>query len=221
MNFLLYCCFSDRFRSTFRSNLTFLSKYCAHYIQPKWKIKTNNHSTSLDNLSSSNHALHGNHLNDGNDFNSKHLHDHLHQKIQENKRSSWFNCFSTSSSKVKSTNHSKLANPLIRIQQTSTSNVSTDADRPIQISIDEPTPKHLSTAEKIPSTTSKHQSLSLYRLNRPILKSTRHLKSHSLTDNNKNKEQIWIKPRQSHSSIEQLFNRRKSSSRKDIIDVTV
>jgi hypothetical protein len=55
MNFLLYCCFSARFRSTFQSNFTFLSKYCAHYIQPQWEIKERNyqttHSVSLNNIS--------------------------------------------------------------------------------------------------------------------------------------------------------------------------
>lgn len=63
INFLLYCCFSERFRSTFRANFAFLSKYCAHYIQPEWKPTASNnhhhqhhhhqgrHSTSIDNVS--------------------------------------------------------------------------------------------------------------------------------------------------------------------------
>jgi hypothetical protein len=71
MNFLLYCCFSDRFRSTFSSSFTFLNKYCAHYIGPKWTITTTNnkYSISLDNMSfydpynQSNYSLHGPSLN--------------------------------------------------------------------------------------------------------------------------------------------------------------
>jgi hypothetical protein len=83
MNFLLYCCFSDRFRSTFRSSFAFLSKYCAHYIHPNWKITTdeNNHSISLDNTSfnfpnnQSNYSLHGPSVNTriSNDIGKKHL----------------------------------------------------------------------------------------------------------------------------------------------------
>jgi hypothetical protein len=67
MNFLLYCCFSERFRSTFGSSFAFLSKYCAHYMGPNWKITTdgNKLSTSIDNMSlnspytQSNYSLHG------------------------------------------------------------------------------------------------------------------------------------------------------------------
>lgn len=62
INFLLYCCFSERFRLTFRSHFAFLSKYCAYYIQPEWKptVSSNHHhhhhpqgrhSTSIDNVS--------------------------------------------------------------------------------------------------------------------------------------------------------------------------
>ena len=50
INFLLYCCFSDRFRRTFGSSFAFLSKYCAQYIQPKWSSDTKT-SGSLDNVS--------------------------------------------------------------------------------------------------------------------------------------------------------------------------
>lgn len=74
MNFLLYCCFSERFRSTFSSSFVFLSKYCAHYFGPNWKItgdNDNKHSASLDNMSlsftspynQSNYSLHGPSLN--------------------------------------------------------------------------------------------------------------------------------------------------------------
>ncbi|CAF0923468.1 unnamed protein product [Rotaria sp. Silwood1] len=66
INFLLYCCFSDRFRSTFSSNFSFISKYCAPYIVPNYKLKTGNnkHSLSIDNMSfncldnHSNYSLH-------------------------------------------------------------------------------------------------------------------------------------------------------------------
>jgi hypothetical protein len=52
MNFLLYCCFSDRFRSTFSSSFVFLSKYCAQFIGPNWNITDDNkNSVSLDNMS--------------------------------------------------------------------------------------------------------------------------------------------------------------------------
>jgi hypothetical protein len=52
MNFLLYCCFSDRFRATFKSSFAFLSKYCVHYIEPNYKLTpdNNNHSLSVDNI---------------------------------------------------------------------------------------------------------------------------------------------------------------------------
>ncbi len=71
MNFLLYCCFSDRFRSTFSSSFVFLSKYCAHYIGPNWKITKddNTNSLSVENMSfyspynQSNSSLRGPSLN--------------------------------------------------------------------------------------------------------------------------------------------------------------
>ncbi|CAF4425292.1 unnamed protein product [Rotaria sp. Silwood2] len=67
INFVLYCCFSDRFRSTFSSNFSFLSKYCAPYVVANWKLKpvNNKHSISIDNMSSnyldnhSNYSVHG------------------------------------------------------------------------------------------------------------------------------------------------------------------
>ena len=84
MNFLLYCCFSDRFRSTFRSSFAFLHKYCANYIQPGWKYTSDNakYSVSLDNMSCtypctpSNYSLQGQPLNarisnTSNDFSQK------------------------------------------------------------------------------------------------------------------------------------------------------
>lgn len=54
INFVLYCCFSDRFRSTFRSHFTFISKYCAQYIHPEWNKGTTKHSLSVDNISATN-----------------------------------------------------------------------------------------------------------------------------------------------------------------------
>ncbi len=95
MNFLLYCCFSARFRATFQSNFTFLSKYCAHYIQPQWEIKERNyHSVSLNNMS--NYCLHGNQIhsrvsNISVDSNS------MNQKLNRNDQS-WFNRFKLKSS---------------------------------------------------------------------------------------------------------------------------
>jgi hypothetical protein len=53
INFVLYCCFSDRFRLTFRSSFAFLSKYCAHYMKPNRKLTQHvtTNSPSLDNMS--------------------------------------------------------------------------------------------------------------------------------------------------------------------------
>ena len=57
INFLLYCCFSDRFRATFRANFAFLSKYCARFIRPECSLKPGRrrptHSTSFDDVSNS------------------------------------------------------------------------------------------------------------------------------------------------------------------------
>lgn len=71
INFLLYCCFSGRFRSTFKSSFAFLTKYCVHYIEPNWKLTTHatKHGASMDNVScnvtynQSNYSLHGPALN--------------------------------------------------------------------------------------------------------------------------------------------------------------
>ncbi|CAF0821967.1 unnamed protein product [Adineta steineri] len=86
MNFLLYCCFSDRFRSTFRSSFSFLHKYCTICLEPNWKLTTDNnkYSISVDNMSSnfaynqSNYSLHGQPVNTrisniSNDLSQKHL----------------------------------------------------------------------------------------------------------------------------------------------------
>jgi hypothetical protein len=104
INFLLYCCFSERFRSTFSSSFAFLSKYCAHYMGPNWKIANNGdkHSTSLDNMSlnspytQSNYSLHGPPLNTrvsnmSNDLGQKSLRKTLSNTSQINlqKRQSW------------------------------------------------------------------------------------------------------------------------------------
>lgn len=45
INFLLYCCFSDRFRSTFSSSFSCLSKYCFQDVEPKWKINKSQKKT--------------------------------------------------------------------------------------------------------------------------------------------------------------------------------
>jgi len=86
MNFLLYCCFSGRFRSTVRSSFSILHKYGANYIKPNWEFATNNtkYSTSPDNISltytytQSNYSLQGQGLNTrtsniSNDLNQKGL----------------------------------------------------------------------------------------------------------------------------------------------------
>jgi hypothetical protein len=130
------------------------------------------------------------------DFNSKYLH-HLNQKLEGNR-------LLNSPSKFKQTNS------LILVRQTPTSNVSTGVDRTLRLSYDQSTRKNLSTTKRISWTPSKHQSLSLYGLNRPILKSKFHPKYYSyrsLIDNKENKGPIWEKRYKSHSTIEQLLNR--------------
>jgi len=118
INFVLYCCFSDRFRSTFRSSFTFLSKYCAHFIQPNWKIKSNNHrhtfSNSLDDVSStnqSNYSIHRNQIDTristrSNDINPKYL-SRINQnqsRLKEEKNNSLLACrLAIFSSKLKLT----------------------------------------------------------------------------------------------------------------------
>ncbi len=178
INFLLYCCFSDRFRSTFQSNFTFLNKYFVHHIQPKWQPNEIDHqpkySISIDNMS--NYSLHGNQINtcasniNHLDFNSKYL-TSINQTCDVNEHS-WFNCLS------------KLIH--CRRRQKPTSNI----DRTL-----ESIQKH---STKIKKLSPKNQLLP-----------------------NNNKELIWVKRRQSHGTIEQFLNRQNSSSRKDIIDVTV
>lgn len=60
INFVLYCRFSDRFRLTFRSSFTFLSKHWVLHIPRNWKIKSKNHprtfSNSFDNVSIANQS---------------------------------------------------------------------------------------------------------------------------------------------------------------------
>jgi len=95
MNFLLYCFFSDRFRSTFGSSFAFLSKYCAHYIGPKWTITKDNNtnSVSIENMAcyspynQSNYSLRAPVLNArisnmSNDFNQKDLKNTLSNSSQ-------------------------------------------------------------------------------------------------------------------------------------------
>lgn len=224
MNFLLYCCFSDRFRATFRSNFTFLSKYCAHYIQPTWKIKSSQYPMSVDNVScaeQSNYSFHGNQLptrisNISTDFTPKYLH-HLNQKLEGNRSH-------PTSPKSKSVNHVKLINSFILARQLPTSDLTTGGERTLKSSIDALELKNIPISEKTPLTPTKHHSLSLHGLNRPILKSRYNPKScsyRSLIEDNRNREIVWVKRHQSNSTIEELLNRRKSHGWKEIIDVTV
>ncbi|CAF1617529.1 unnamed protein product [Rotaria magnacalcarata] len=84
INFVLYCCFSERFRSTFSSNFAFLTKYCTPYTVPHWKLKLDHshHSISTDNMpynylynplnySLPGHNLHAQLSNTNNDANRK------------------------------------------------------------------------------------------------------------------------------------------------------
>ncbi len=209
INFLLYCCFSARFRATFQSNFSFLSKYCVHYIQPKWKPNETNHptihSTSIDNIS--NYSPHGNHIhthgsNTSFDFNSKYL-TSLNSKCDVNEHS-WL----TRLSKLKIANHRKL----VRLRQKPKEN---NNHRTLQIVKEEP------CTLKIEKSSSEDQTLSLYALNRPILKSRLKPRFYSYRSVPDNKESIWVKRHQSHGTIEQLLNRQNSSSWKEIIDETV
>ncbi|CAF4226469.1 unnamed protein product [Rotaria sp. Silwood2] len=119
-NFLLYCCFSDRFRLIFRSNFTFLSKHCAYVIQPKSKIikinKQRLHSNSLDNISLTNqsiYSLHGNQYNTrisnlSIDINSKyfnHMNQRQSQTIDDNLQPWFIARLSNLSSTLKTTKY--------------------------------------------------------------------------------------------------------------------
>ena len=90
-NFLLYCCFSDRFRTTFRSSFAFQSKYCTHYFQSKGyvnnKRRRHPHSCYHGTLSltdSSSYFPHRNQLNtristSSTELDSRHYHP-IHQR---------------------------------------------------------------------------------------------------------------------------------------------
>lgn len=108
MNFLLYCCFSERFRSTFGSSFAFLTKCCAYIMGPKWTINadSNKHSVSLDNMSlnsaynQSSYSLHGPSLNTrisnmSNDASQKYLRKTFSDTSQviNQKQRSWSNLF--------------------------------------------------------------------------------------------------------------------------------
>lgn len=108
MNFLLYCCFSERFRSTFGSSFAFLSKCCAYIMGPKWTITadSNKHSVSLDNMSlnsvynQSSYSVHGPSLNTrisnmSNDVSQKYLRKTFSDSSQviNQKQRSWSNFF--------------------------------------------------------------------------------------------------------------------------------
>ena len=215
-NFLLYCCFSERFRSTIRLNFTFLSNCCGHYIQSKWQIKEINdhqtrHSISIDNIS--NNSLAGSQLytrasDTNNGINIKYI-VQMNEKLDGNKQS-WFSRMLFSSSKFKQINHSKT----VSIRRIQTSNVSTDGGRVLI----EGSSRH---SVKIENLFPERQSTSLQSVNHLTPKSILRLKSRSLTDNNNNEEQIWIKHQQSHSTIKHLLNQRRSYNSKEIIDVTV
>ncbi|CAF1255043.1 unnamed protein product [Rotaria sp. Silwood1] len=261
-NFLLYCCFSDRFRLTFRSNFAFLSNNCAYSIQPGSKMKRINkqhtNCNSFDTVSLTNqsiYSLHGNqcHTRISNlsiDINAKYNHNiinHRQSQMIDNNIQSWFSTrLSNLSSKLKLTEHNNQldgnrfsqstdscpSSPTISIrksslmftQQKRPSNISTGGDRTLRLSIDEPTSKHISKAEKLSLISSKYQSSHLNETNRSILKSIPYSKSsshRSLTDNNQKQEHIWIKNHRSHSTNEQLLNREKIPNLTEIIDVTV
>lgn len=141
-NFFLYCCFSERFRSTFRSNFSFLSKYCAHYIQPKWKIKESSHhtkhSTSMENIStysSHPHQFNTRLSNSSMDLNSKYP-SPMNQKFFGSKQP-WLNGLPAS-----------FAKPLL-VRSATTYNVTIDADRTLKLSNNESISKLPATTEQL------------------------------------------------------------------------
>ncbi|CAF0814814.1 unnamed protein product [Rotaria sordida] len=272
-NFLLYCCFSERFRSTFSSHFSFLRKYCAPYILSNWKLKssTNKHSLSIDNMlynypyNHSNYSLHGSNRNArisnvSNELNPRYSKQSLNNYSQRPSQISYKDQRSWTSplSKLKShkkqkfigkrketypsspiTNVTRISLPLIR--QSLRSTVSTTCDTISKYPIVETKLLDLSTMSVTNKTIpSKHYSISMYALNRPIyidysidrLKRTysvgsycskRRLTFHSqqsFYDNN-NTEQIWIKRHLSNSTIEKQSDQRKSFLWKEINDVTV
>ncbi|UJR36222.1 hypothetical protein I4U23_028954 [Adineta vaga] len=113
INFLLYCSFSGRFRSTCRSSFTLVYKYCAICIEPNW-ISTkvsNKYSISFDNMSAtypytpSNYSLQAQPVNArisnlSNDLNIKRSRQNMHNvssrqsPIFNGYRSSWTTVFS-------------------------------------------------------------------------------------------------------------------------------
>jgi hypothetical protein len=96
------------------------------------------------------------------------------------------------------------------VPQPSTLNVPTGSGRTLKLSINETTP----------ICSSRCQSSSLLALNRPLLKRNISHSCRLLTDNDK--EQIWIKHHQPNSTNKtKPFNRPKSSSWNEVIDVTV
>ena len=203
INFLLYCCFSDRFRSTFRSNFTFLSKYCAQYVHPKWETPSRPYSASVDNISTTN-PVNTRISSLSVDFNPKYL-THIHHK-SEGKNPSWFSRFSSPTKAKKSPHISKFSIPTLHTRPKYLS----DIQQPL-----------ISSANPSPI---REKSLSLRELDQRRNKSILYPKSssyRSLNGDTKSKDQIWIKRRLSHSTIEELLNRGNSFPSKEIIDVTV
>ena len=167
INFLLYCCFSARFRSTFQSHFTFLSKHCARYIEPKWKANDNidrtRYSTSVDNMSG--YSLHGNQIhtrasNISIDMNSKYL-TGINQKYRAREQS----CCRGLSKFIKPTSNINRTLKLIK-------------------------------EESVRKSPSNNQSLSLYALNRPAPKS-RFYSYRSIPESHHHREAIWIQRPQS------------------------
>ncbi|UJR09874.1 hypothetical protein I4U23_014096 [Adineta vaga] len=244
INFVLYCCFSERFRSTFRSNFSFLSKYCAQYINPEWTKKSTTHRSScmnsLDDISQVNNSNPGCQLNtrisnistDGQSKYFNRLNSYKNQSIDKDERI-WFLRFSFCSPTVKSrtkkikSNDSQISLRMRSIHSSPTINsikTPTNIVRQAPIfnfpSVADNRPLKSSFARKIPekisTIPSKQSSYSFPEVNSTILKSKFHPRSYSYRSL-PNNEQIWIKRIRSDQDLTQ----RTSFLSKEILDVTV
>ncbi|CAF1380889.1 unnamed protein product [Adineta ricciae] len=237
MNFLLYCCFSSRFRSTCRSSFAIIYKHCANFIDPNWKLTKDNtkYSISFDNMSST-YSLHGQQLSAGLSNQSSDLNNRFAKYSAKSRtpmpnysRSSWAILLS----KLKS--HQQNRNELSQMLSTQSTETFSNSSAFIHQScisnhslMNSPLLKQSPTDETIPlrspsmneevenkqvTDNKSDQSNQASRLH-PFYHSHRSLRENS-------KERVWIKRRLSSDAIQTIFNRQQSFLLKDIVDVTV
>ncbi|CAF3145012.1 unnamed protein product [Rotaria socialis] len=272
INFVLYCCFSERFRSTFSSNFAFLTKYCTPYMASHWKFKIDHsrHSTSTDNMSynylysTSNYLLPGRNSNArlsnvSSDADRKYAYKSStncsHQQFLSLKQKSWssslskFNVDKKGNANLKKTLTKPSNEMYLSLSPTSVTRTSSfirqsprsiARDHPCRYYIEKIIPSRSSTSSftniKIPS---KHYSLSMCSLPRPILMECSNEKankrfsitssglterptfdSHQSLDYHKT-EDIWIKRHLSNSTLEKNVDQRNPLLWKEVLDVTV